>query len=147
MFVKFMKPTLSAFAVLASVSSFACAGKILDFSSSDQDPETGKAIMKMIRKANPSYFKRNAEHLTNKEGKLAYTLSSNGQAESSSSKATVNYSFTAFDSTTGVTHTTPVYDGNGYHMILRLEMSGKLLTQEGRNFFSNLSKSQSRSIK
>ena len=148
MFVKSMKTTLSAFVLLSSFASLACAGKneILGFSSSVSDPETGKVIMKMIRKANPSYFRRDAEHRKNRQGKLAYTLTSNGQGEGPTSPSKVTYSFTSVNLKTGTTKTSPfyegLYEGNSYRLILELEMSGKLLTDKGKTFFERRAKEQ-----
>lgn len=131
-----MKTTLSALAILSSLVSIAHAGKteILNFSSSEKDPETGKAIMKMIREANPSYFRGDAEHRKNREGKPAYSLYSNGQGESQVTKG-VWYHSTTVNLKKGSTETSLNYEANGYTMILELRMSGKLLTKDGKAFF------------
>lgn len=148
MFVKSIKTTLTAFALLSSFSVLAHAGKteILNFSSSEKDPETGKVIMKMIRKANPSYFRRDAEHRKNREGKPAYSLYSHGQGESQGNKG-VSYHSTTVNLKKGSTETSLNYEANGYTMILELKMSGKLLTEEGKVFFCNRAKENHSLIK
>jgi hypothetical protein len=149
MFVKSMKSTISALTILSSLSSLAYAGKteILRFSSSEQDPETGKAIMKMIRKANPSYFHRDAEQRTNRQGKPAYTLWSNGQGEGPTSHPKVTYSSTSVNLKEGFTETSLWYMGSGYRLTLELKMSGKLLTDKGKAFFCKRAKENGTFIK
>lgn len=147
MFIKSMKTTLSALAILSSLGSLGHAGKggITGFSSSTQDEATGKVIMKMIRKSNPSYFRGNAEHLTNQQGKLAYTLTSNGIGKGSTAPAKFRFEFTSVELVKGKltkVSTSPQLQGNGYNMTLQLDMSGKLLTQPGRDFFIRRAREQ-----
>ncbi|HUX79173.1 MAG TPA: hypothetical protein VMW10_05450 [Alphaproteobacteria bacterium] len=148
MFIKSIKTTLSAVAILSSLGSLGHAGKneILQFSSSTADEGTGKVIMKMIRKSNPSYFRGNAEHLRNQQGKLAYTLTSNGIGQGSAAPAKFRFEFTSVEFVKGKltkVSTSPQLQGNGYNMTLQLDMSGKLLTEKGRNFFTKRAREQS----
>jgi len=143
MISNFIKFFFSALILLCSLFPSAQAGKILEFSSSEQDLVTGKQIIRMIREASPNYFVPNAEDLTNKQGKIAYTLTSNGQGQSNIVSSSVSFNYTSVNMQEGYTETSPIYIGKGFSMVLHLKMSHRLLTGEGKKFFLDLAKKQS----
>lgn len=109
--------------------------RIFDFNSSEQDPQAGKKIMKMITESLPELFVPNVENVTNRKGELAYSIASNGQGQSDRADLLLAFTGSTVDLKTGLTQAHLFLEGRGYRMFLDIHMSHRLLTKAGKDFF------------
>ncbi|OJW48076.1 MAG: hypothetical protein BGO67_03340 [Alphaproteobacteria bacterium 41-28] len=133
--------SLSLFILFSSLSSLTYAGKNTEaFTSSENDHESGKVTLKMIRDADPSFFANDLEHEKNKMGKLSYSLASEKPEKFSSTSPSVVFLRPYVNINENYVDTTVIYTGNGYKVRLNLIIPMNLLSEYGKIFLETMAK-------
>lgn len=138
-----IKLSLSVFVLFSSISSQTFADKDDGFSSSIEDQNTGKTIMKTIKKAYPEFFIKNVESKKNSKEKLLYTITSCRTEQAISKDSYVTFSNTLMNKDARDIETRVCCIEKKQTISLDLVMSEDCLSKKGKKYFEALARAQS----